>query len=51
MAIVLATLLMILSKTLHPPGGATALIAPLGEYGYSVVGLLVPANSLIIVWW
>lgn len=50
-AIVLATLLMIASKTLHPPAGATALITHLSGYGHNVVGLLFPvlANAIIIV--
>lgn len=50
-AVVLATFLMIISKTLHPPGGATALVAHLGGYVHSAVSTLFPVlvNSVLII--
>lgn len=51
LAVVLAALLMILTKTLHPPGGGTAIVAHLGAVGHSSYYLLIPvlASSVIII--
>jgi CBS-domain-containing membrane protein len=50
-AIVLAAFFMIISKTLHPPGGATALVAHLGGYVHGAGSTLFPVlfNSVIII--
>lgn len=51
LAVVLAALLMIVTRTLHPPGGATAIVAHLGGCGSSSAFILIPvvANSIIMV--
>lgn len=54
LAVSLAILLMHLTRTLHPPGGATALIAIIGEenihsLGYLYVFCPILAGSLIIL--
>jgi CBS-domain-containing membrane protein len=50
-AVVLAGLLMIITKTLHPPGGGTAIVAHIGAVGHSSWHVLVPvlASSVIMI--
>ncbi|MDD4801933.1 MAG: HPP family protein [Syntrophomonas sp.] len=51
LAVVLAAFLMIVTKTLHPPGGATAIIAHFGIAGHGSFYILIPvvASSIIMI--
>jgi CBS-domain-containing membrane protein len=54
LAVSLSILVMHLTRTLHPPGGATALIAVIGgtnitDMGYSFVGAPIATGAVVLL--